>query len=501
MKIKTFVVVMLVVPAAVSQALTVDYMSGPAHFTAAARDVQPPGVPGNVPGLGGGAMQRPTHESAARDRGGDREQRLREQQEEASQAAEKARTLLATVASIVASGEDITEEQQREFGRTILEIRKASRAMTPEDRSDMLLADAWYGYLTGDDAGSCSKKCLSAAKLSPTSDAAYYSLAAFSVLSSEQPPDRDYFLRRVKKDAEAVRKAVELPFEIDYSPKQAVLTGKNISFAGVSEKYFPVTGREALTCIYVWSSKAAAFTAEEKAYIAKNEVLNEYAKLEEPSATTDDSLRRSIAYVKKLKEIAAESDKLEVLTINVDTDLESARDFSKKMGLEGGVFAETNEDFKKTSVSAIPQNLSAFAKLFGNTILLSDKSGQILYAGTDFGLLFRMFVTNATGGLKLPKVEGINVPSFNAGARPFGGPGMDPFNHGTNPPGIPPQMPGMTPQGPAPMPLPQLPKPVTQDSEPNQPAPSDPNRLAPSDPNQPAPSDPNRLAPSDPNQP
>lgn len=490
MKNRVFAVVAFIALAAVSQALTLSTGDKELHITAASpKAARPQGMPAEMPGMpgmGGGAMPRATREPVTREqRGGDREQRMREEQEAAAQAAEQARTLLAAIASAVASGEDVTEEQQKEFGRAVLEIRKASRSMTPEDRSDMLLADAWYGYLTGADAESSSKKCLSAAKLSPTSDAAYYSLAAFSVLSSQQPPERDYFLKRVKEDAETV-KGANLPFAIDYSPKQAVLTGKDVSFAGVSEKYFPVTGREALTCIYIWRSAKTALTADESAFISKNEVLNEYAKLKEPASSTDDVLRKSLAYVKKLEAVAAESDKLAVLSINVDTDLKAARDLSKKIELATVVFAETNEDFKKTSVSGVPQELSAFTKLFGNTILVSDKTGKILYAGTDFGILFRMFVANASGGLKLPKVEGINVPAFNAAQTPFAGPGMDPFLPGATQPGMPPQMPGMTPQmpgmtpqGPVPAKREPVQKPAKAAGDPNQPA-------APADPNQPA---------------
>jgi hypothetical protein len=321
----------------------------------------------------------------------------------ALQTIDETRSVLLNIVSMIAANEPLTEELKNEFNKTLAELRKKSAGLDMKQRSDLLVVNAWYSYLTGLDSVNCSKRCLSAVKLSPLSDIAYYSLATFYALSSQQLPSRESFLK--ENDTEITSDGRSLPFEIDYSPKQELLKGKKLSSVGISDKYFPGDERKNLTCFYVWRCNDDELTSEDEVYISESEVLSNYAKLNVSANSSDDLLRRSLAYAKELSAVAKKTGKFEVVLVNADKDATAAKEMVMEMGLSDVVFAQSDNG----AVGGIGQNLSVFSKLCGNTIFLVDMQGKVRYAGSEFGIIFKMFIEQEVDGLVAPEVELVEV--------------------------------------------------------------------------------------------
>lgn len=352
----------------------------------------------------------------------DRAQRLEQMKADASEAHRNVQSLIGKLAAIAIEGEEITIEMKRELGKELLEARKGLRYMTPEQKSDVFVADAWLGYVEEGNLEQSTKKCLTATKLSPKSDIAYMSLSLFSVLSSQQPPEREYFLQRVKDDDVTPLTQISLPFEVDYNERMFALVGKNIADIAISQQYCPTENRKYLNCIYMWQNEYSSLTKEQQLYTDQNESMVALAK--STPKPEPDKVKKNLAFFVELAKENIDREDFATFCINTDTKVKQAHKLIESLKYEGAIFVEQNND-EKIVMSTIPKELGSWSTILGPVVLVFDRDGVIKYAGSQFGIVFQLFVESQMEGIKFPKIEGITLPTISQD--PFGGQAMDPF--------------------------------------------------------------------------
>ncbi|ARN55870.1 hypothetical protein [Sedimentisphaera salicampi] len=370
------------------------------------------------------ARRRAIPDTRSIDRNSSREQRLNELKNKAQTAHQEIKQLVSKLAGLVAESKELDKKQKREIRMKLIAGKKYSRYMSNEQKSDLYVADAWYGYLEGEDPGRCRKKALSACKLSPGSEIAYKSLTVFSLIALEKPIDREYFLKRMDEEQAESVSSYDIPVKLDYDKNIFKLRGRNISELGIDGKLLKKDNMKPLNCIFMWSAGKYELTQAQKTYSENDKLLSDIISQRN---VEKNRIAQNLEYFLHLKNINKELPAANFVSLNVDKDRSKAEEMLKNADVEqkDTVFVSQPKE-EDEQLEELPEDLGAWANALDMAVLVCDNAGSIKYAGPEFGVVFRLLSDRLMGGITHPdSLKGL----VGAGASedPFGGEGFDPF--------------------------------------------------------------------------
>ncbi|AQQ08927.1 hypothetical protein L21SP3_00720 [Sedimentisphaera cyanobacteriorum] len=360
------------------------------------------------------------------DRDVSREQRINELKNKAQTAHQEIKQLVSELAGLAADSKKIDKKKKREIRMKLIAGKKYSRYMSNEHKSDLYVADAWYGYLEGEKPERCRKKAISACKLSPGSELAYKSLTVFSLIALEEPIDREYFLKRIDEEQLDSVSSYDIPIKLDYDKNIFKLRGRNISELGLGGDIVPKGNMKPLNCIFVWSAGKYELTQAQKTYSENDKLLSDIISQRN---VEENKIAKNLKYFLNLKDMNKDLPAVKFLSVNVDKDRSRADQMLKETDakLKDTVFVSEPKK-EDEQLEELPEVLGAWANALDMAVLVCDSSGSIKYAGPEFGVVFRLLSDRLMGGITHPdSLAGLAGIGEDASEDPFGGDRFDPF--------------------------------------------------------------------------
>ena len=349
-----------------------------------------------------------------------RDDRLREQKEQAEQVYSKAEDNLAFMLSAVSSNQSIDEDKLSEISKDFMAARRVYRLLEKEQQSVLMLLEAWTTYFTESDPVEALKRTERSCMLNPLSGNAYDSAVVFSVLSGRQPKSKEMILRLVKKRRDMENPVMDSSdLDVDVPEFSRILIGREVPVPKTSENAI----EDSYSCVLLWTLKPEPIDTEnfEKLKAMKEQLPPEKRAVVEELINKEpvnpEEIKKEVTAFSSLYENNTAKDKVDFLSINVDETV-VLNEFLKTN-------SPSPQPIPAAGIDAMSKEVGQAIKMTGALMLVIDKNNKVRYAGSSEGFLPVMLLNHLVpGSQKEREIEKKSAPSGGMDMHGMGMPGM-----------------------------------------------------------------------------
>jgi len=316
-----------------------------------------------------------------------------------------ARNMDAHLKEIIAAVNKLETLESGEIAKIKEELvrgRKAFKYLEVEDRSKVLLTEAWANYLGGDlkRAVSISKKAYA---INPASGDAYASQAIFSVLNSQPPRGA------IKIRGDKTKKPIsDFKYTLDYCRVIGVEKIVNKRFSQISDLFAEVQDGGEYIGILFWKlpeydAELAAQENKDKPIDEVEEITAQRLKIEKEKK---DAIKTEISALVALSEqnLSSEIISFKMINFNSEEFFESAINFAKENSAQELLvnLAAIETIYPEFEASLSGSEFKSLTESQQPIFIVVSKKNMVKYAGSARGILPKLLINTLAPGAFAP---------------------------------------------------------------------------------------------------